>query len=200
VASEIQIINRGLSDLGADRISDRSDNCKEAREMDACYDEVLAAELRAHNWRFSLTRAALSALSTTPAFQYEFEYQLPTDCLKVIQVGQTYIASQTDYRLSDEAHFVIEGRKILTNRPAPLNIRYVRKLTAGDAQTMDASFVVCMAARLAITTCKAITASSSQMDDLRELYKARLNEASLADAIETAPAVLADDSWLIARL
>lgn len=199
MASEIQIINRGLSDLGADRITGRSDNGKEAREMDACYDHVLAAELRAHTWRFSLARSALSALSTTPAFQYDNEFQLPTDCLKVVQVGDYYAASLTDYRTSDEAPFIVEGRKILTNLPAPLSLRYVRRLTADDAQLMDPSFVMCLAARLAITTCKAITGSTSGVDDLRTLYKERLTEAYQADAIETAPGAIPDDSWLLAR-
>jgi len=200
MASEIQIINLGLGMLGADRITGRSDESKGAREMDACFDHVRDAELRAHNWRFSLTRAELSALSSTPAFQYAYEYQLPTDCLKVIQVGEYYCQSTTDFRSGDEAPFIIEGRKLLTDITAPLRIRYVRKMTADDAQQFDAAFVLLLAARVADFTCEAITGSTSKREALMASAKKYLDDASRADAIETAPGTLADDSWLMARL
>lgn len=200
MASEIFTMNRAASKLGADRISDRSDNTKVARELDACFDSVRDAELRAHTWRFSLARAELSALSTTPAFGFDYEYLLPTDCLRVVQVGQYYWADLSDYRGSDVSPFSIEGRKLLTNLPAPVELRYVRRMTDTDAEQWDALFVETLACRLAIEICEAVTGSTSKKDGLAADYKDRLMEALQANDLEIPPTLPPDDTWMATRV
>jgi hypothetical protein len=198
MASEIQIINRALSKLGTNRITSRSDISKPAREADACYEIVRDAELRRNLWRFSLARAQLSALSSTPTTQYAKEYQLPADCLRVVMVGESYVASLSDYRSGDEALFSIEGRKILTDLTAPLNIRYVQKVT--DAGLYDACFVESLAARLAYEMAEGITGSTSKKQGLYDDYRLTIDEAVSANALEVYPAVVADDTWVMGRL
>ncbi len=201
MASEIYIMNRAASKLGADRFTDRSDtNSKAASEIDACFDSVRDAELRAHTWRFSLARAALSPLVTVPPFGFTLEYQLPTDCLRVIQVGDYYWTSLSDYRGTDESPYSVEGRKLLTNLPAPLNIRYVRKMDDTDAEQFDGIFVELLACRVAIETCEAITGSTSKKDSLAADYKDRLMEALQANDLEIPPTAPPDDTWMATRV
>ncbi len=200
MASEIYIMNRAASKLGADRISDRSDDTKVARELDACFDSVRDAELRAHTWRFSLSRASLTALVTVPGFGYSYEYQLPTDCLRVVQVGDYFWTSLSDYRSTDESPFSVEGRKILTDLPAPLHIRYVRKMADTDAQQFDGLFVEVLACRVAIEICEAVTGSTGKKDGLAADYKERLMEALQANDLEIPPVPPPDDSWVATRV
>lgn len=199
MASETEVINVGLSKLGTNRCTSRLDTGKGPEEMNARYDSIRDAELRRNRWRFSLKRTELTALSSVPiGTQYTLEYQLPSDCLQLIQVNEFYCASLTDYRGSDEAPFSLEGRKILTCFPAPLFIRYVARIT--DATQFDACFVESLGARLAYETCEAITGSSSKKQDMMADYKQAIDEAKMANAIETPAQAIADDSWVTARI
>lgn len=199
MTSVVDVMNRGLSKLGTDRVVSRLDDNKRAREMDACYDSLRDAELCANRWRFSLKRASLTALSSAPiGTQFTLEYQLPTDCLQLVQVGEFYVPSLTDYRLSDEAPFSVEGRKILTNFPAPLFIRYVSQVT--DPNQFDACFIESLGAMLGQQTCEALTGSSTKKDDLMKDYAFWIDRAITANAIETPPQAVADDAWIVARI
>ena len=81
MASVIQVANRALTKLGAARIISLGDNNKQARAVASCFDDLRDAELRAHRWSFALVRTALPALTTTPAYEFQYEYQLPADFL-----------------------------------------------------------------------------------------------------------------------
>src|SRR4030065_2197223 len=62
-------------------------------------DEVLAAA----EWNFAIARSQLSQLQDTPAFEFAYQYSLPTDpyCLRAIEVYDT------------ESVWKVEGRKLL---------------------------------------------------------------------------------------
>lgn len=198
MASDVEVINACAIKLGQDTITSRSDEVKLARVTDARFDAIRDAELRRHTWAFSVKRDSLSALATEPAYGYAYEYQLPTDCLRPLQVGQYDVASLADYRGgSDEAPFAIEGRKLLTNEPAPLRLRYVRKATT--VGEWDSSFKEALASRLAYECCEAITGSISKKEDAWRDYTIALNEAQMASAMETPSQPVADDTWIRGR-
>jgi hypothetical protein len=197
VATETEVINSALIKLGANPITSRSDATKPARVADARFDSVRDAELRRHTWPFACKRDELSALASTPAFGFLYEYQLPTDCLKVLQVSLYAPISLSDYRNTDEAHYRIEGRKILTDHVAPLPIRYVQRLTT--TSQYDSALVEALASRCAYEWCEAITSSSSKRADMWSDYKIAINEAIVAGAIELPPSLIADDTWILGR-
>ncbi|MFT3906825.1 MAG: hypothetical protein QM718_11015 [Steroidobacteraceae bacterium] len=64
--SEVSICNRALIKLGAQTILALTENNTRSRVMAQTYAIVRDAELDRHRWKFSLKRAALAALSTTP--------------------------------------------------------------------------------------------------------------------------------------
>ena len=66
MAGKVEIANRALTKLGAERILLLTDPSKEARVMNAMFDTVMDAELRRHRWKFALKRATLPALVATP--------------------------------------------------------------------------------------------------------------------------------------
>ncbi len=200
MASDLGIMNRALQKLGTDSITSRADDTKPARELDACYEAVRDAEFRRNLWRFTLARANLSASATVPlGTAYTAQYPMPADCLQVLQVGIYLTSNLSAYKAAyEEAPFSIEGRNILTNLPAPLFIRYVSRVT--DANVFDSTFQECFASRLAYECCESITGSSQKKQDLIADYKASLQEANAANAIESPPDVILDDTWIMARL
>jgi hypothetical protein len=196
--SEVDICNAALIKLGADTITALTDDNVRGRTMNSRYAGVRDAELRRHRWRFSIARVSLPALSSTPDSDYDFQYQVPNDFLRLIEGGDILsIANLTDFRSASNALYSLEGRAILTNLGAPLAIRHIAQIT--DTATFDAAFTEALAARLAFECCKKITGNETEKESCWADYKNAIREAIRANALEAAPQDPADDSWVVAR-
>lgn len=201
MASQTEIANLALSFLGAGQIINITDDNTKAQVLNAEYEHVKNAELRKHTWRFAIKRDSLSALTSTPVSgPYTQEYQLPTDCLKVLMCGDSYPGmDMSDYRTGPtDNDYVLEGNKILSNLPAPLAIRYVYRVT--DTGLFDASFVIAFAAMLAWKCCERITQSTDKRRLAQNEYDEAIQSALRANAIEKPPEYPADSSWVLSRI
>jgi hypothetical protein len=220
----VSIANRALTLLGVHRIVSLTDASAPARSIASVFDQVRDSELRAHVWNFALKRATLAALTAVPPFQFSLAYQIPTDCLQVVMVGDFYIGvTLTDYRTTDESAYAIEGGQILTNpirfvpvdgldpeltapesstglppTPPPLHIRYIGELT--NTTQMDPLFCEMLACKLAETCCMDLTESNDKLQGVAAFYKRALQRAVAINAIEKPPEPEPDDSWIISRI
>lgn len=198
MASKVAIANLALTKLGTDRIVSITEDSKSAREINAVYDVLRQAELRAHQWSFSIKRASLAAMVAVPEFEYDLQYQLPTGCLRLLEVnGATYL-SLSEFRQGEPAPYVVEGGKILTSMSAPLLVRYI--FDEEDTGVFDASFTTMLACRIAMETCQAIVGSTQQKQLLASEYELAKRDAITANAIEVPPRALDDDTWIAARV
>lgn len=199
MASQVEIVNAGLTILGSGRITSIDDDLKAAREAKAIYDITRNALLASHNWSFAKARAQLPALSTAPLFEYAYQYQIPVDCMRLLFVGDWYAGLDlTDYRGSPTEEFVIEGRVILTNFTSPLNVKYVKLIS--DTTQFAPAFTLMFAAALAEVLAEPLTQSDSKKEFAARAKQRALNDAIRANAIEMPPTKLPDDEWLISRL
>lgn len=200
MASSVDIANSALTKLGEVRIMALTDNVKAAREINAVFELRRNAMLRAYNWNFAMTRTQLSALSDSPSWGYTYQYQLPSDCLRVVQVGEYYnIPGLSDYiGGTDNEPFKIEGSTIVTDFGAPLKIRYVRRVT--NSGEFDALFCEALASDLAYTCCEAITQSNTKKESAKAERKEAIMTAIRTNAIELPPQAIQDDSWIMSRL
>lgn len=199
MASNVEIANRALTKIGASRIISLNDDNKQGREVNSMFAIVRDAELRAHNWRFSIKRTAVAALSTPPAFGYSYQYQAPTDCLKLLEVGDYYPgADLTDYVGSDTSPYAYENGVILTDYAAPLKLRYIARIE--DPSLYDSLFVEAFACKLAMELCEPLTESSSKRELALREYQLAISAALRANAIEKPPLKLADDTFILARM
>lgn len=199
MANQAEIANRALTKIGDRRITSLSDDVEQARVISSSWDVLRDNELRARNWNFSIARASIAALVETPAWGFAYQYQLPTDCLKVVQVGEYYPGlSMSDYRLLQAVDYVVEGGKVLTNMAAPLKIRYVARIE--NTGLWDGTFVEVFSCRLAVEICERLTNSSSKREIAWKEYKEAINVAMGSNAVENSPEPLADDSWIMSRM
>ncbi len=60
----VDIANRALQRCGARRITTLTDDTKNAKEVNFCYDKLRRAELRRNLWRFAIRRVMLRPLGT----------------------------------------------------------------------------------------------------------------------------------------
>jgi hypothetical protein len=197
-ASQVSIVNAALTLLGESRILSMDDDTKAAREAKAMWDISRDALLAGYNWSFAMARAQLSALVDAPAFGFDYQYNFPADALRLIQIGDYYVgADLSDHRMSDVREYMIEGRSILTNLGAPLNVRYVARVE--DPAQYIPNFCKALAAQLAYDLAEALTKSGTKKDRAENQLVKEIRLAVRANAIELPPDKLPDDEWLLSR-
>lgn len=184
MSSVVGICNLALQLLGDKNITSITEDSARARECNTCYESIRDAELVRHNWNFAIKRAQLPALADAPAFGFTVQCQLPSDCLRPI-----FPNTKVDW--------VIEGRKLLTNAGAPVDIRYMARVT--DPNEFNSAFIICLAARMADHMCERITQSNQKKADAKAAYKDALTEARRTNAIEKLPEESEEDDWVSAR-
>lgn len=179
------ICNRALDLLGADPILSLDDPSKSGRLCARNFAAARDAVLRAYPWNGAIRRARLPALVESPAWGFAAQYQLPGDCLRVLRLNDD---GETPWR--------IEGRRILTDAGAPLDVLYVARIEAIE----DPLLAEAIAARLATDIGYALTGNASGQQAAWQLYTAKLAEARAIDAQEGTPDAFTADQWLEARI
>lgn len=199
MTSQVSIINKGLIVLGEQTIISVDDQNERARIMKSIYEMTRDAELRKNRWSFAMKRASLSALSTAPEWGYDYQYQLPSDCIRLDMIKDSYVVPNIDnYRQQEDLQYTVEGRRILTSMAAPLPIRYIYRVT--DTNEFDALFCESFARKLAFDACEKITQSTQKKQMVWNEYMQALRDAVKVGAIEKPPVALPDDSWMMGRL
>lgn len=197
-ASEVQIANLALQKLGEESILTLNDDLTRAIEIKLAFASVRDAELNRRRWRFSFQRVSLPALASTPDSDYDLQYQLPGDFIRLLEGGDIRtVVDMADFRGSATLDYSIEGRKLLTNLSAPLAIRYIYRVT--DTTLFTPAFDDAFAARLAYQTCERITGSTKKQAACLTDWRLAIGEATRAQALELPSASQADDSWVTAR-
>lgn len=185
--SETSICNRALQRVGASRITDLTEDSKNARECAAVYEIARDAELRAHPWSFAVKRAVLAPSGSPLVFEDgNTAFPLPSDFLRLLPGRET-----RDWQ--------IEGRNVLTKYEGDeLEVRYVARIE--DTTRFDPLFVEALSARIAHDLVERLTQSNTKKQLLDQDYVNAVNEARRANAIERPSAYPPTDSWIEARI
>lgn len=189
--SQVAIANRALSRLGSERILTLDQASTAARAIKDAWVMVRDEVLRAHSWNCVTKRASISELSTTPSFGYQHHYQLPTDCMRVLEVLSGDGETPTSYP------WVVESRLLLTDESAPLRIRYVRR--EEDTTKYDPLLASCIAARLALELAEELTQSNAKIQTAQVWYQSLLLSARKADGEEQSVMPFVEDEWVTSR-
>jgi hypothetical protein len=190
MASEVEICNRALQKLGAKRITSLNQDSVNARACNVAYEPVRDKLLRSHNWNFSISRAELAADSSAPSWGRANSFPLPSDYVRLAPKYPEDITNNLDW--------VIEGKSILTDDSAPIQIRYISQVT--DPNQMDPLFREALSALLAFEICEEVTQSSSKKEALRQDLKETMGEAKKANAFEVVPALPPEDTYITCRM
>ncbi len=200
MTSTVSIVNNALNIIGASNITELEENSKTARVMNQMYESIRDDFFRAHPWNCLIRRANLAQSVDTPAFDYAYQYALPTDpyCLRVLefQNGSMTYPYENLVGQGNKPFFVIEGRNILTDS-GTARIKYIARIT--DPTQYDAGLISVLAARLASEAAYAITGSTSVVQLADALYERKLREARFSDATENATVRLEASDFIEAR-
>tara|TARA_R110000787_G_scaffold63838_5_gene144670 strand:- start:2672 stop:3253 length:582 start_codon:yes stop_codon:yes gene_type:complete len=186
MASEVQLCNLALAKVGDEQITSLTENSKAARLCNLVYEPMRDATLRAHPWNFAIKRIELAANTLTPAYEYNTQFTLPSDFLRLIGTN-----------MLDTAKFTVEGNQLLCNVSA-LKIKYIYAVT--DPNVFDWLFNEALSARIAAELSIAMTDNRSLTVDLFNLFSTKLSDARTADATEGTPDDITADTWLNSRI
>ena len=181
MASVVQICNSALNQLGASSITALTEDSKNARICNERYETIRDAVYRSHPWNCLVKRVQLAQDTATPAWGFTYQYTLPSDCLRVLQIKDY----NSDYK--------IEGRKLLIDES---DVYLIYLAIETDVNQLDILLRETISAGLAQDIAYAITSNLQVTKLMAEKYQAKLSEARHTDASEgynTNPAVAPTD-------
>jgi len=179
----VEIANRAITFLGGEPITNLNDDTKEGRACFRLYEQTRDFVLRDHPWNFAIFRAELAANTTAPVYEFTNAYDFPDGCLRILEVNTL-------------EEWKVEGRQIVTDEGAPLQIVYIKQIT--DPNQFDTKFIEAYAMRLAADIAYDITASQTVVANAENKYAVLIKEARLIDAQESL--VEDEQDWLDARV
>lgn len=185
MTTAVSICSNALLLLGKAPIADLDEGSDRAKYCANLYPMIRDAMLRKHYWNCAIKRVLLSPDGSAPAFGYSAQFQLPSDFLRVFEVG-TYKAFITDYQL--------ENRMLLANATA-LPLRYVWRNDNED--NWDAGLIQATTYAMAANLAYPITQSTSLRDSMITTAKEVLREAKAIDGQENPSDTLGDEFPLI---
>jgi hypothetical protein len=196
MALKIDIINKSLVLLGEEPIS--STNQKPwGRIMDMFYEDTKKSLLSMYPWRFAIKRVSLPVLDQETGYnKFKYKYELPSDCLLVMNQGEYYKnADLRDYRADSGELYIIEGRNVYSNIN-PFVLQYVSNVSE---ELFSPLFELALANK--------ITAQASikikQNPNLTQLYESEfqgyISLAITNNEIVQDTQSLGDNSWVSIR-
>lgn len=170
--SDVQICSNALLLLGDETIASFDEETSRATLAANLWPTVRDAILRSHPWNCAMTRVALAADSTPPAFDWDYQFSLPGDCVRVWTVGR---------RDDPPVDWHVEGTKLLCNVEIAY-VRYIRRLS--DAAAYDALLTEALTTGAAKRFAYPITKSISTAEDMAKLHEQDIRKARTVDGQE----------------
>lgn len=182
--ADIKICSRALQLIGADEITSFEDETREARLCAQWYSTLKKATLQKHYWRFSIRQEKLNKLVSTPLYDFNFAYQLPTDFLRF--VGKQNPSIQ---------HQFFEN-KIYTNvDPLWITMQY-----DVGAQYFPAYFEYLLALELAKILAFGLLEDDSKSSNLEVLARNQLVSARTIDSQNNTTTVLSQENFSLTNV
>lgn len=185
--SEVSICSNALLMLGDSPIASFSESTTRARLASNLWAPVRDMVLRLHPWNCAVKRQSLAPDASAPAFDWDYQFTLPADCLRVLSVG----------RDGEGCDYLVESGKLLCNEN-PALVRYVwRNETPAS---WDTALVWAMTVAMRAVFSQPVAASTSLEQLIRDELKDILRQARSADGQEDPPQQLGDERLYSARM
>ena len=173
-----------LNEVGEGSIMALTEDSKAGRLCNQFYALTRDMVLRAHPWNFATKRVELAQLTETPAFDFDHQFQLPADCLKV---------QKTD---DDRDIFKVEDGMLLSNN-AVVKIVYTRRIE--DTTKFDSLFVETLYLEIAAKIVFNLSDNNALSQTLFAKAKDKISQAKSMDGQEGIVDVVEADTWLNSR-
>lgn len=185
-ATSVSICSNALLMLGAKTISSLDEDTDRAQLASNLYEQMRDQVLRSHPWNCATRRVVLAPDTAAPAFDYDAQFTVPADCLRVLQVGEE--GYEVDYK--------VESGKILAGGTS-LALKYIWKNTTES--TWDAMLVHAMTLQMAAAMAYPITMSTSKEQLQAQKLELFMKQCRAVDGQDDPPQTLGDFPLLQSR-
>jgi len=189
--TKIDIVNRALVLVGANKISSFSDNSTEATVADEIYEEFLESILTRSHWDFATEQQQLSLLASAPTGRYEYAYQMPTNPA-VIHVQTVTV---NDFPIPYERY----GNKIFVNGYGSNNVLVMDYIFRPDESTFPPYFRHALVFKLASAFAGSIARDAALVNQFDALAERHLLIGRNTESKETTSNRLNTDKFLTNR-
>ncbi len=185
MTSVVAVCNRALAKIGDELIiMSLDDDTKTARYCKALFADTRDFVLRSYPWRFALKRYVLAPLKDKPLFGYDYQFAVPSDCLRV-------------WKTQQQERYQVEGKYILADQ----NIfNFIGISRIEDPAMFDPMFVEALSLRLAAELAVPLAASVSLKENLTKEFQIFVQQAKTASAMEGIQDVYQPQGWVEARI
>ena len=168
--SAVEIANLALYQIGDSTITSFDDGNNRANIVKAYYPVARDSVLEEHSWNFAEKRATLARVGgSTPEFDFDYFYQIPTDCLRVRKTDDS------DYE------WKVEGDKLLSDATI-VKILYTKK--EEDTNRFSPLFVEALMYKLASLIAEPIRKDKNLAEHMIAKFKDTISIAKGVDAVQ----------------
>lgn len=186
MTSSVSICSNALVLLGGAPFSSFDEPKPHVRVAANLYPSVRDDVLRLHSWNCATDRVILAPMANAPAFDFAYQFQLPGDWLRTLQVGQK----------GDPLEYRMERQRILANVTALPLVYCFRNLVE---DTWSTNLIHVMELAMAAKMAYAVTSSSSVRDSYRDEFARELKAAKAIDGQDDPPEEFSAGSFLESR-
>jgi hypothetical protein len=164
------------------------------------YDDARREVLRSHPWGFAIKRISLASLATDPDFEFEKQYKLPNDFIRLVAVygvDPTEMSFGTTWIREDEFNYSIEDGKILCNEASPLKIKYI--YDNENVARYDPLFVTALSLLLASKMAYETSGNRGLVSDILAEYDRAMVNAKSVDGQDRPSSVKRKSRWILHR-
>lgn len=156
------------------------------------YDHTRRGTLRKHPWNFAIQRATIAPNVVAPAFGYAYAYDLPSDFLRLLSIGD-------DYLNDIETKYQLENGQLLysASDTGSIKVRYIYDIV--NVAQFDPLFIDVLAAELALRMAYKITGTDEAGVRIAEHLKLIAPESYAIDGQERPPQRIQRSKFLDAR-
>ena len=181
VVSKITIASNALLLLGGNTISSFEEESTEAKIAANLYETAYESILTTHRWRFASKKAKLARLSETPENEYNYAFQIPSDCLYVAEL------STSNYEIFED--------KIFAN-VTDIDIDYTYSVSEDKLPAyFTKMFEFYLAAQFAVP----LTGSMDKGRYYSQMYINEMRRAKFTDSTQRPNDTFEDAPYLVAR-
>lgn len=177
--NQVEIANRALALLGANKINNLGEQTEEAKAINNMYKGSLKSILNECCWWFAKKRKMLNLVKATPAWGNGKYFQLPPDLIRIFEASSEY---------------ELEGEYLLTDAD---EIGVLYTFLQENTEKYTPEFIDAFACRLAYDVCYDITNSTSKQSELMSLYLGQLLPTAMSkNARAKRQQYAKDDAWI----
>lgn len=186
MTTPVTICSNALLMLGDNPIADFNEDNDRARLASNLWPLARDSVLRRHPWNCATKRVLLAPLSTPPAFEFAYQFQMPSDWMRTLSIGEEV----------ERPRYRIEGRVILMDESS-CKLRYIWRNE--NPASWDSMLIQCMTMVMRGLFAYPIAQSASLEQAIEGQVSRALREARAVDGQEDDAEALDDSPLLAAR-